>query len=82
MFLPGRGLGVETVEVASPAEDTGLAAGMVITSANGIPLNEPADLEQAMQLSNGVLTIQVVVEEGTEPVTVDVLLRRIRSASF
>jgi hypothetical protein len=82
MFLPGRGMGVESVDAASPAADVGLAPGMVITAANGFALNEPADLEQAMQSSSGILTLQVVVEENSEPQTVDVLLRRIRSASF
>lgn len=82
MFLPGRGLGVEQVDEGSPAAAVGVMPGMVLTQANGIALESAEDLDRAMRSSNGILTVDVVIDEEGTSQTVDIVLQRLSAASF
>ncbi|WP_417851200.1 PDZ domain-containing protein [Thalassoglobus sp.] len=62
MFLPGKGLGIESVEPGSPAELVGLAPGMVILEANGIPMVEEEAMSAAIAESQGVLNLVLMME--------------------
>jgi hypothetical protein len=82
MFLPGRGIGVETVEPGSPAEQIGLLPGNVITSANGVLLQSPEDFDRIVAESGGILTLDVVVEDGAVPQQVQLALQQVAVERF
>ena len=82
MILPGQGIGVESVESGSPAEQAGLQPGMVLTQANGIDLTSEDAMNQAINGSQGTLRVTVLVDMEADPQSVDIQLARIRTASF
>ena len=82
MFLPGRGIGVEQVEPGSPAESIGLLPGNVITAVNGITLQTATDFDRVVAQSGGVLTLEVVVEEGAPAQLVQLALQQVAVGSF
>lgn len=82
MTLPGSGFGVEEVKIGSPAEAVGLAAGMVITSCNGIVIDSEDDMATAIANSEGILEIEVIDAAGGEPMTATIELQRIATSAF
>ena len=83
MAIPGQGFGVESVEADSPAEEAGLAAGMVITSVNGLAVSDAASMASAIESAvDGLLELTVVVEGGTEAVPATVQMIQVPVASF
>ncbi len=76
MVLPGKGLGLEAVEADSPAAEAGLAAGMLITAVNGMPITDAGTLADAIAAStDGLLELEVLVEGYDEavPATVQMI---------
>ncbi|MFN8707708.1 MAG: PDZ domain-containing protein [Planctomyces sp.] len=82
MFLPGRGIGVESIQQGSPAEQVGLVPGNVIVAVNGIRLESPELLDQAVAQSGGILTLEVAVADDAPTQMVQLTLQRVAIASF
>jgi S1-C subfamily serine protease len=82
MILPGKGLGVESVEAGSPAELAGLRPGMVIMSCNGVALVDEATVAEAIAASGGTLRLEILRAQEAEPVTVSVAMRRVAAVKF
>jgi S1-C subfamily serine protease len=68
--LPQAGLGIDRVVLNSPADRAGLEAGMVIISCNDILITEEADMLRVMNMSDGILMVIVLLEDGSEAQTV------------
>jgi S1-C subfamily serine protease len=82
MVLPGKGLGVETVEAGSPAEQAGLRQGMVIVRCNGVALVDEATVADSIASSGGVLRLEVLKAEGDQPISVSVAMQRVAAVKF
>lgn len=82
MVLPGKGLGIETVDANSPAEAAGLKPGMVITRINGVDLTDEAAMKQVIAQSNGRLEMTVLVQADAAPQQVTVQMRLVSAVSF
>jgi hypothetical protein len=82
MFLPGRGIGVESIQPGSPAEQVGLVPGNVIVAVNGIRLESPEALDQAVAQSGGILTLEVAVADDAPTQMVQLTLQRVAVASY
>ncbi|MEM6692358.1 MAG: hypothetical protein AAF664_23205 [Planctomycetota bacterium] len=78
VVLPGKGLGIETIEELSPAANSGLQPGMVITHCNGIELTDLAVLQETIAVSEGVLLLQTV--ESGESVAQEITVRMTKLA--
>ena len=77
IVLPGKGLGIENVDVGSPAELAGLKPGMAISSINGIELVDDTSIANAIATSAGVLDMKVKIDDTQELVNLRVSLRRL-----
>lgn len=82
MVLPGKGLGVETVDANSPAEAAGLKPGMVITRINGVDLTDEAAMKRVIAQSNGRLDMTVLAQADAAPQQVTVQMRLVSAVSF
>lgn len=82
VFLPGKGLGVESVAEGSPAALVGLAAGMVIAEANGIAMETELAMQQAIATSQGILDVVVLSETSEQPLHGTIQMVRLASAGF
>lgn len=82
MILPGQGIGVESVELNSPAFLANLQPGMVLVSANGIRLLDEASMNEAIIRSNGLLTLEVVTGVGAPSQFVQIQLVPVQTAAF
>ncbi len=82
IVLPGKGLGVETVEANSPADMAGLSSGMVITRCNGSEVIDEATMGEAIAASDGQLLLSVLKSADAEPVELIVEMKKLRSLSF
>jgi hypothetical protein len=82
MALPKVGFGVETVEQGSPAEEVGLAPGMIITHANGIELVDADSLAQAIEQSNGVLEVKVLQDADGPAAEATIQMVQVDSQEF
>lgn len=65
MFLPSKGLGIESVAPNSPADFAGLTPGMVILEVNGIPMIDETAMGRVIAESRGVLNM-ILMMEGDE----------------
>ncbi len=65
MYLPGKGLGIESVAPNSPADFAGLTPGMVILEVNGIPIVDETAMGRVIAESGGVLNM-ILMMEGDE----------------
>lgn len=63
VLIPGRGLGIESVAAGSPAELAGLQPGMIVTIANNIAITDEISMPTAIDGSNGLLNLEVLVSE-------------------
>ena len=66
MMLPESGLGIDAVDPDSPAAQAGLEKGMVIISCNEIRITAEADMNRAIETSDGTLTMIVQLEDGSQ----------------
>ena len=77
LFLPGKGVGIEAVTPGSPAAFVGLQPGMVITRCNGVDLFDEQVLEQVIAQSQGVLRLDLVLNDTGAPATCTVVMQRV-----
>lgn len=82
MLLPGVGLGVDEVASGSPADRAGIRPGMVVASANGIPLVDERSLQKAIAASNGVLRLEIRQSASDAGVTVTVAMAVVANVSL
>ncbi len=82
VFLPGKGLGVESVAEGSPAALVGMTSGMVIIQANGIAMETEEAMQQAIAASQGALNVIVLSEGSEQPLQGTIQMVRLASASF
>ena len=82
ILLPGKGLGVESVEPGSPAEAVGLQPGMVMTVCNGIPLVDETSMQEAIRISGGVLQMTLLSADGSQVLEGTVQMTRIAAVTF
>ena len=82
VFLPGKGLGIESVAEGSPAAQVGLTAGMVIIQANGVALETEEAMQQVIASSQGILQVIVLSETSEQPLQGTIQMMRLASASF
>ena len=70
----GRTMGVEVVEVVadSPAARTGFVPGDIILEADGIPIEDVADLQRLMVGEALAGPMRVLVWRGADPLTIEV----------
>ena len=81
-MLPGKGMGIETVEANSPAAIAGLTPGMVITMCNGVAITDEAVFGQVVAESGGILEMEVLDKIDGESLFGTVQMTRLASASF
>ncbi|APZ90633.1 PDZ domain-containing protein [Fuerstiella marisgermanici] len=82
ILLPGKGLGVDTVEPGSPADRVGLQPGMVITVCNGIPLVDEAAMQEAIRISGGTLHLTLLSDDGSQVLEGVAQMARVASVRF
>lgn len=82
LVLPGKGIGVESVEANSPAAVTGLKPGMVITKCNGVAITDNDVFAQVIAESGGVLEMELLEKIDGEQLQATVQMTRLPSASF
>lgn len=77
LFLPGKGVGIELVAPGSPAAFVGLQPGMVITRCNGVGLFDEQVLEKVIAQSQGVLQLDLVLNDTGATATCTVVMQRV-----
>ncbi|MGI9472246.1 MAG: hypothetical protein ACR2NZ_11965 [Rubripirellula sp.] len=77
LFLPGKGVGIESVAPGSPAAFVGLQPGMVIARCNGINLQNEQVLQQVIAQSHGVLQLDLILNDTGAPATCTVVMQRV-----
>lgn len=82
VLLPGKGLGIESVEAGSPAEAAGLKAGMVVTVANGIQIADETSMPQAVEGSGGLLKLTVLDQADGQAADVTIQMQRLLAQNF
>ncbi len=82
VFLPGKGLGIESVTEGSPAALAGLTSGMVIVQANGIAMETEEAMQQAIASSQGFLEVVLISEGNEQPLQATIQMVRLASARF
>ncbi|MCG8585429.1 MAG: PDZ domain-containing protein [Pirellulales bacterium] len=81
-LLPGKGVGIKSVEAGSPAALAGLKPGMVITRTNDVPLVDDQSMPTAIANSDGVLNLAVLSAADSKPSNVRVAMRRMATKGF
>ncbi len=82
LMLPGKGIGVESVEANSPAADVGLTPGMVITKCNGVDITDDAVFGQVIAESGGVLEMELLETIDGPQLEATVQMIRLPTANF
>lgn len=82
VFLPGKGLGIESVAAGSPAALAGLTAGMVITEANGVAMQTEEVMQQVIASSQGTLSVILLSEASEQPLQGTIQMVQLASARF
>jgi S1-C subfamily serine protease len=82
IFLPGKGLGIESVEEGSPAALVGLTSGMVIIEANGVAMESEEAMQQVIAASQGILQVVVLSEGSEQPLQGTIQMLRLVSSNF
>lgn len=82
ILLPGKGIGIDTVELGSPAEQVGLQPGMVLINCNGIDMVDEAAMQQAIATSGGVLNMTLLSADGSQTLEGVVQMTQVASVSF
>ncbi len=82
MVLPGKGLGIDTVEAESPAALAGLESGMIVTKCNGRSIVDDVTFADAIAASGGVLELELLAKADGQPLVATVQMTRIAVASF
>lgn len=81
-MLPGKGMGIETVEANSPAAIAGLTPGMVITKCNGVAITDEVVFGKVVAESGGVLEMEVLEKLDGELLFGTVQMTQLNSANF
>lgn len=82
LILPGKGLGIEQIEIDSPADFAGLKQGMIITQVNGVPMIDEAAMAQVIERSGGILEMDVLDKLDGKIVPVTVRMKRLVISSY
>ena len=82
LMLPGKGIGIESVEANSPADLTGLKPGMVITKCNGVVITDDTIFGQVIAESGGVLELELLESIDGPQLEATVQMTRLPTASF
>ena len=82
ILLPGKGMGIDTVEPGSPADRVGLQPGMVITVCNGIPLVDEAAMQEAIRISGGTLHLTLLSADGSQVLEGVAQMARVAAVRF
>lgn len=82
ILLPGKGIGIDSVEPGSPAEAVGLQPGMVLVNCNGIDMVDEAAMQRAIAISGGVLQMTLLSADGQQTLAGVVRMVRVASVSF
>lgn len=82
MLLPGQGVGIEEVAPGSPADQVGLAPGMVITRCNGTDLVDETALADVIAQSEGVLQMDLILADDGGPATCVVVMQRVAAQTY
>ncbi len=82
ILLPGKGIGIDTVEPGSPAEQVGLQPGMVLINCNGIDMLDEAAMQQAVATSGGVLKMTLLSTDGSQTLEGVVQMTQVAAVSF
>lgn len=82
IVLPAKGLGIETIEESSPAADSGLEVGMVITHCNGVELTDLSVLKETIAISGGVLALQTIESGDSEAQEIIVQMTKLDIGTF
>ena len=80
--LPGKGIGIETIENGSPAALAGLQPGMVITRCNDVEITDQSSLTKAITASEGILEVQLLDRIGGQALDATVTMRKLNHVSF
>lgn len=81
-MLPGKGIGVESIEANSPAAEAGLTPGMVITRCNGVDITDDAVFGQVIAESGGVLEMELLETIDGPQLEATVQMIRLPTANF
>ena len=82
ILLPGKGIGIDSIEPNSPAELVGLQPGMVITVCNGIEMADEASMQEAIRISGGVLQMTLLSADGTQVLEGVAVMARVAAVNF
>lgn len=82
LTLPGKGIGIESVEANSPADLTGLKPGMVITKCNGVVITDDATFGQVIAASGGVLEMELLESIDGPQLEATVQMTQLPTANF
>lgn len=82
ILLPGKGIGIDTVEPGSPAEAVGLQPGMVLTVCNGIQIVDEGSMSEAIRISGGILNMTLLSADGSQLLEGTVQMTQVASVSL
>ena len=82
ILLPGKGIGIDSVEANSPAAMIGLQPGMVITVCNGIELIDETAMQEAIRISGGVLQMTLLSADGSQVLEGVAVMTRVATVNF
>ncbi|WP_417381270.1 hypothetical protein [Gimesia sp.] len=82
LMLPGKGIGIESVEANSPADLTGLKPGMVITKCNDVVITDDTTFGQVIAESGGVLELELLESVDGPQLEATVQMTRLPTANF
>ncbi|MEM7457478.1 MAG: PDZ domain-containing protein, partial [Planctomycetota bacterium] len=78
VYIPGRGLGIQEVEVGSPAYYAGMRPGMIILATNGVSLIDETVFPRIVEQSTcGNLSLSVIADASGQVYTVNVRMQKI-----
>jgi hypothetical protein len=80
--IPNMGFAIQDVHTASPAKRAGLAAGDILVTVCGQPMDSQGVMAAALQQYGGVLDLVVLSGGAAQPRDVRVIAERVVSTSF
>ena len=80
--IPNMGFAIQEVHTASPAKRAGLAAGDILVTVCGQPMDSQGVMAAALQQYDGVLDLVVLSGGAAQPRDVRVIAERVVSTSF
>ena len=77
LFLPGKGVGIESITPRAPAAFVGLQPGVVITHCYGVDLFDERVLQKVIAQSQGVLRLELALNDTDTRATCTVVIGRV-----